>query len=531
MGLTCCGRWTGELWLNEGFADYVGHRVPTEVTRYTKAVTTWSAGRKGQAVLADQRPSTHPVSAEEVATAQDGLMNLDRISYYKGSSILRQLATRIGEEAYRNGLRTYFQRHAWGNTSYRDLLDAFAEASGQDLTEWAKLWLLTANLNTLSLDLKIEDGRIASAAIVQTAPESHPVLRPHTLDIGLYGARTEVVRVDVEGPRTELPQLTGKPAPHFVLLNEDDLAYVKLRFDPMSWQALPKMLPRLSDVNRAMVWGQLLLGVFDGVVPGADYLAIAAEVLPAEPVSQIIAEVLSKARVEVADRYLNPAERDTALVNLAAACRQLLAVPGNTQDRQLTVFRSLIELTADVAELRGWLTGAGLPAEVTLDAELKWRILYRLSVLGDVTVAEVDAAYEADKSAQGEQYQAKCRAAMPTPEAKAWAWQAIMSDTSLSNHKIFALGEGFWQPEQNQLTESYVERFFAEAPALAKLRGDQTLEMLLRFLYPGYAVRQRTLDLSDELLRREDISIPLRRKVIDLGDDLRRAVRVRVGTA
>jgi aminopeptidase N len=520
-------RWWGDLWLNEGFADYMGHRVPTQVTRYANALTTWSAGRKGQGLLADQRPSTHAVSATEVTTAQEGLLNLDRISYYKGSSILRQLATRIGEEAFQAGLRHYFQQYEYGNTSYAEFLGALGGAVGQDLTEWATMWLREANLNTLSLEVEVADGRIISAAILQTAPDSHPILREHTLDIGLYGGQDAVVRVDVKGARTELPALTGRPAPKFILLNQGDLAYAKVRFDAASWRALPEVLPALSDVDRAMIWGQLLLGVFDGVVSGADYLDLAAKALPAEPISQIIAEVLSKARVEVADRYLQPEQRDAALVALAQACRQLLSNPGNSQDRQLTVFRSLIEFTTDLAELRAWLGGAQLPARVALDAELSWRILYRLTVLGDASEDEIAQAYEADRTTQGETYQAKCRAALPTREAKQAAWDAIMGDTTLSNHHIFALGEGFWQPEQSELTQPYVERFFAETPAAGALRGDQVLEMLIRFLYPRYAVSVRTLQLAEQLLGREDVPLPLRRKVIDLTDDLRRAVRVR----
>jgi aminopeptidase N len=519
-------RWWDDLWLGQAFADYMAHRVTSEVTSFPGPLTTFAVRRKAQAYVADQRPSTHPVrlTGPDVQTV---LLELDRISYFKGSSALRQLATRIGTEALRSGLRTYFTRHAYGTATTADFLAALSVAAGTDLTEWARVWFAECDVNTLTPEITVAAGVITAAAVRQTAPAGHPVLRPHTLDVGLYGAQPATVRVAVAGARTELPQLVGRRAPDLVLLNDGDLTYAKIRFDPRSQAALPDLLARLSPLNRAMVWCALLLAVQDGAYPAADHLDLVTGMLATEPEPSIVAEVLEQARNDVADRFLDPARRPDAMAGIADAIRVRLAASGPTEQTWLPLCRGLVDFGADVTELRGWLDGSRAPAGLVLDADLSWRIRYRLAVLGGLTEAEIAAAGQADASAHGEQFAAKCRAARPDPAAKSAAWQAIVGDPELSSYGLWALAEGFWQPEQAELTAGYVPRFFEEMPEVARLRGDLVLDVLVRLLYPGHAASQDTLRLADKLLARADIGLPLRRRVADFTDDLRRVVAVR----
>ncbi|MGH3816010.1 MAG: aminopeptidase N [Pseudonocardiaceae bacterium] len=519
--------WWDDLWLGQAFADYMAHRVTSEATRFPGPPTTFAARRKGQAYVADQRPSTHPVSIEG-SDVQSVLLDLDRISYFKGHSAIRQLAHRVGTTALRSGLRTYFARHAYSTVTDADFLAALSEATGTDMTGWAGSWFKESNVNTLHPEITIRDGRISAAAIRQTAPDSHPILRPHTLNVGLYGVDDTTVRIDIDGERTELPALVGRAAPELVLLNDGDLTYAKIRFDPQSLAALPDVLPRLSPLNRAMVWCQLLLAVQDGAFPPARHLELVTRMLATESELSIITEVLEQARHDVADRFLAPTQRPGWLALIAGSLRQRLARTEAGDERQITLYRNLIDFTADVTELRSWLDrSSGLAPGLVVDADISWRIRYRLAVLGAVSESEIAAAYTDDPSAQGMQFATKCRAARPDPAAKRAAWDTIMTDDTLSNYEFWSLAEGFWQPEQLELTAPYVERFFTGMPGAAKLRGDLVLDMLVRFLYPRYAVTTQTLRFADQMLGRVDIPLPLRRRVADFTDDLRRVINAR----
>jgi aminopeptidase N len=518
--------WWDDLWLGQAFADYMAHRVTSEATRFTGPLTTFAVRRKAQAYTADQRPSTHPVflTAPDVQTV---LLELDRISYFRGSSVLRQLAYRIGDDALRTGLRGYFDRHAFGTATFADFLTAISAAAGTDLTGWAQMWLKEPNVNTLTPELTVDGDRITAAAIRQNAPRSHPTLRAHTLNVGTYDGTTNTVRVNLEGERTELPQLVGLPASTFILLNDGDLTYAKIRFDPGSAAALPRVLPTLSALNRAMVWCSLLMAVQDAALPAEDHLRLVSQMAATEPELSILHEVLEQARNDVADRFLSPSLRPRGLARVADALRTRLAVVPPGDERQLTLFRGLIEFGADVAELRSWLAGSRLPAGLWIDADLAWRIRYRLAVLGDLSEAEIEAARAAEETAHAEQAAAKCRAARPDPAAKQAAWTAVLTDPNLSSYHRWALAEGFWQPEQLDLTASYVERFFTEIPQAAAGRGDLVLDLLVRFLFPRHAATARTLELAEHLLAGKDIPAPLGRRVEDFTDDLRRVVAAR----
>ncbi len=517
--------WWDDLWLGQCFADYTAHRITAEATRFPGPPVTFAARRKGQAYTFDQRPSTHPVRLEgrDVQTVQ---LELDRISYFKGHSVIDQLAATVGDDALKEGLRIYFARHAFGAATFADFIAAMTEATGADMTQWAEIWFNTPNFNTLTPEITVTDGKITAAAISQEAPASHPTLRPHTLDIGLYPGG-EKVRARIDGTRTEVPGLIGKPAPGLLLLNDGDLTYSKIRFDQGSQQALPGLLGTLSPLNRGMVWCQLLLGVKDGAFPAAEHLRMVSQMIAVEDELSIIAEVLEQARNDVADRFLDRARRPELMALVADALRTRLATTPAGDEKQITLFRGLIDFTADQAELGGWLEGAGLPDGVQLDADLGWRVRYRLAVLGGLDANDIKAAREAQPGGQTPQWADKCEAARPDPDAKQAAWQAMMTEQGLSSYGVWARAEGFWQPEQDELTEPYVERFFREIPDAARLRGDRVLETMLIFLYPRFAATRHTLDLAAELLARDDLSVPLRTRTIDFTDDLRRVVEAR----
>ncbi len=519
-------RWWDEFWLSQAFADYMAHRVTATVTRFLGPPVTFSVRRKAQAYVADQRPSTHPVSVEG-DDVQSVLLEMDRITYFKGHSVLRQLVARIGEDGLRAGLRLYFARHAHGSATYADFLAALAEAAGADLSGWGREWFGRAGVNALEPEIDVVGGIIRWVAVRQTAPDEHPVLRSHTLDIGRYGPGERVDRYIVSGPLTELSDLPGEPAPELLLLNDGDLTYAKIRFDAASQAALPRWLPRLSPENRAMTWCALLLAVQDGRFPATAYLDMVGDLIRGEPELSILTEVLEQARNDVLDRCLDPALRPAALAATAAALDERLAGVGDGDERAIPLLRHRIDTETEPTRLHAWLDGDKLPGAVERDDDLRWRMRYRLAQLGALSERQIADARRAAPGLDSDQWAAKCRAARPDPAGKAAVWRAIMSDEDISHYQLWALAEGFWQPEQAQLTDPYIARFFAEIPATAGRRGDLVTEILLRFLYPRYAGRPETVAMARVLLDSGELTPSLHRSIADHTEDLTRALRAR----
>src|SRR5699024_10112401 len=225
--------------------------VSAEATRWREAWTTFAVSEKAWAYRQDQLPSTHPVVADMV-DLEAVETNFDGITYAKGAAVLRQLVAYVGIDEFFAGLRSYFARHAWSNTELTDLLVELEATSGRDLGRWSQQWLRTAGVNLLRPVIERDgDGTVTRFAIAQSAPEEHPTLRPHRLQVGGFtlrdGAlvRTQQVELDVDGELTEVPQLTGTRADLW-LVNDGDLAYAKVRLDDAS---LAVAMEHLRDLD------------------------------------------------------------------------------------------------------------------------------------------------------------------------------------------------------------------------------------------------------------------------------------------
>jgi aminopeptidase N len=325
-----------------------------------------------------------------------------------------------------------------------------------------------------------------------------------------------------------LPELTGAAAAGLLLLNDGDLAYAKIRLDEASLGNVPKMLPLLGDsLARAVIWGAIIDAVTDGERPVAELVTLVLAALPMETEVVIIEDVLAMTR-RLVDRYATADTRPAALELLAQACDRLLTVaePGGSQ--QLAAARALITSTTDTARIRGWLAAEGVPAGLAVDAELRWFILYRLVKLGAATEAEIEAEYSQDRTASGERFAMRCRAALPTAEAKAAAWHKIIADAHGTSARMAeAAALGFWQPEQAALTEPYVARYFAEMPEMFQVRGGTGAEIISMVLFPSLAVAESTRALAAGLLAQPDLNATLRRTVTDNDDDMRKALLAR----
>ncbi|MEV6346624.1 aminopeptidase N [Actinoplanes sp. NPDC051851] len=527
--------WWDDLWLNESFAEYLGTRVAGEATQYRNTWTTFAMHRKSWGLRADQRPSTHPVAPTAVVDTDAALLNFDGISYAKGAAVLKQLVAWLGDDAFRAGLNEHFAAHAYGNATLADLLGALAKASGRDLTAWAEVWLRRAQVNTLRLDV-VRDGDVyAEVAVVQTAPDGYATLRPHRIGIGLYDhtaggtvVRRELLEVEVEAAgRTVLPELAGVRAADLLLLNDGDLAYAKIRLDDDSAATVPMLLPLLDDsLARAVIWASTLDAVVDGERPVAELVTLVLAALPVETEVVIIEDVLRITRGLV-DRYATPETRPAALDLVAQATDRLLAASPAGGSRQLAAARGLIGSSVDTTRLRGWLDGAGVPAGLAIDTDLRWLILYRLVILGAADAAAIDAELAVDRSAGGQQWAARCHAALPEPAAKEAAWTAIVGDATLSNRLTQVTALGFWHPEQLALLMPYVERYFAQMPEMLRIRNGMSAEKVAVAAYPEVAVSATARRHAAELLARPDLHPLLRRVVQDADDDMRRALQAR----
>jgi aminopeptidase N len=543
-------RWWDDLWLNESFATWASLVAEAEATRWTGAWTTFAQAWKTAAYRQDQLPSTHPVAAD-IPDIEAVEVNFDGITYAKGAAVLKQLVAHVGRENFLTGVGRYFAQHAWGNATLGDLLAALQEASGRDLASWSKKWLETAGVNTLRPEYLVnEDGSLSEFAVLQEAPASHPVLRPHRIAIGLYDrterggvggsaprgstergglSRRDRIEIDIDGERTEVPELIGQRRPDLILVNDDDLTYAKIRLDAHSLRTLINGIGEFTEsLPAALCWAAAWDMCRDAELPARDYVSLALSGVEAIEDITVLQTVLRQAASAVR-RFADPAWRGTGLDQIAGAVRDLLerAEPGS--DRQLAyaqAFAGVASSPNDLALLAGLRDGSVAVEGLAIDTELRWQLLYRLASRGAAGQGEVDAELARDATDAGARHAAACRAAFPDPAAKQEAWNQITGGT-LPNATFRATLDGFTDPDAEELLEPYVSRYFDVVAGIWRDWGTDMAQHFVEYAYPRWRVTPEAIAATGAYI--EQIAAPpaLHRLLIEGRDDVARALRCR----
>ncbi len=528
-------RWWGDLWLNESFAEFCGWLASAEATRFTDAWTTFAIGRKAWGYMQDQLSSTHPIAAD-VPTLSQAVANFDGISYAKGAAVLRQLVALVGRESFFAAIRAYFGAHAWANATLADLLGAVETASGVSLTDWSKAWLETAGPNTLRCDFETgPDGAFTSFAVLQEAPAQHPALRPHHLAVGLYsrvGSALERVHrqeIDIAGPRTEVPQLAGVAQPDLIVLNDGDLDYAIVRFDPRSVRTLTEAIGAVTDpLARAVCWNAAIDMVRQAELPLPDLVRMLAGAIGRESVSVLL--TLSSVTEQIMTLAGDPQWVAEGKRELAAAATRLLHAAEPGSDHQLA-YAQLLSWTATAPDqlsvLAALLGGGGEVPGLTVDAELRWAILSRLAATGLAGDAEIDAELRRDSTDAGRRHAAACRAAIPDPEHKAAAWELLTESDDLGIQGAAEVAHGLIQPEHASLLAPYAERYFEVLPVIWSTRSEHTRVRLSEALFPYPASSPELLARIDAILARPDRDPGLVRVLTERRDIVTAALRSR----
>ncbi|KAA6221878.1 aminopeptidase N [Streptomyces albofaciens JCM 4342] len=530
-------RWWDDLWLKESFADFMGALSLVEATRFTNGWITFANGRKAWAYRADQLPSTHPVTAD-IRDLEDAKLNFDGITYAKGAAVLKQLVAYVGRDAFLEGARRYFKRHAYGNTRLADLLSVLEETSGRDLATWSRAWLETAGVNALTPQVTYDaEGRITELTIQQEAVSERPELRPHRVAVGLYrreGADGALVRyaraeLDVSGPSTVVTELTGAERPELVLVNDDDLTYCKVRFDERSLATLRGHLGEITEpLSRALCWSAVWGLTRDGLMPARDYLALVLSFAGRESDVGVLQTLHAQARYALT-HYTAAGHRDLAARELAqGALHELrLAEPGSGHQLSWArFFASVATTAADLQLLQGLLDGTARIDGLDVDQELRWTFLEPLAAHGAADEAAIDAELRRDDTASGRRHHVRCLAARPSPEVNARAWADVVESDALSNALVEATISGLVQANQRELLAPYAPKYFAAIERVWRERSIEIGMAVVRGLFPMLQGDQETLDAADAWLTEHSSAPPaLRRLVSEARDDLARALR------
>ena len=251
--------WWDNLWLNEGFASWMGTKCTAKFNPQWEVWLNKNVPRnptrrvgfaKELAMEGDARSTTHPIQVP-VATEAEANSIFDDISYQKGQSVIRMLESFLGEETFRDGIRKYIDAHKYSNSTTADLWAALAEASGKPVADVASGWTEQPGFPIVKVRRDV-DGKVAVSQEPFTINFKNP--RPREWQIPL------TYRVLGNEPQSKL--MTGEfdnienvPGDRALKINLDGAGYYRTLYDTPSWNVLLSSLGELGVQDRVNLLG------------------------------------------------------------------------------------------------------------------------------------------------------------------------------------------------------------------------------------------------------------------------------------
>jgi aminopeptidase N len=246
--------WWDNLWLNEGFASWMGTKCTAHfnpqwevwLRRNLPRDPTRRVGiTKEQAMEGDARSTTHPIQ-QPIATEAEADSAFDDITYKKGQSFLRMLEGFLGEDVFRDGIHRYMATHKFSNSTTADLWNALSESSGQPIAEIAAGWTEQPGFPVVKVK-RGEGGKVSLAQERFTINfrNAPPLEWKIPLTYSIIGQAP--VSLLMTGKSEHLQNI---PADRALKLNVKGAGNYRVEYDEPSWNLLLRALPQMGVEDR-----------------------------------------------------------------------------------------------------------------------------------------------------------------------------------------------------------------------------------------------------------------------------------------
>lgn len=271
--------WWDDLWLNEAFATWMAAKVVQDIfPQYRAELIQLESTHR--AMGTDARVSARQIR-QPIESGHDIPNAFDSITYRKGAAVLNMVESWIGEDAFRDGLRLYMRRHAWGNAVAADLLSALDEAAGRDVSSVFQSFLYQSGVPFIDASLSCE-GDVATVGIRQSrflpVGSTGDRAQSWTMPICLRFGRGEQVsrQCEVISEPEATIRLAGEGCPAWVMPNADGAGYLRFSLSTEGLASLREAgWERLSDAERVAVADSLRAGMQNASVSVGDFFGAA----------------------------------------------------------------------------------------------------------------------------------------------------------------------------------------------------------------------------------------------------------------
>src|SRR5437870_3666631 len=276
--------WWDNLWLNEGFASWMGSKC---TARFNPQWEVWLARglprdptrrsgiAKEAAMEGDARSTTHPIQ-QRVATEAEANSAFDDITYKKGQSFLRMLESFLGADVFRDGIRRYIAAHKYSNSTTADLWNALSQASNESVGEIAAGWTEQPGFPVVKVKREA-DGKVqlTQERFTVNFKNAPPLNWKIPLTYSVTGKMPASLLMT-----SKIESLRNIPADRALKLNINGAGNYRVEYDEPSWKSLVEALPKLGIEDRVNLLSDAWALVQAGRAPVSLYFGL-VEQLPA----------------------------------------------------------------------------------------------------------------------------------------------------------------------------------------------------------------------------------------------------------
>ncbi len=547
-------RWFDDLWLKEGFAQYMAYKALDELEPGQNPWKHFYEEIKPAAYGIDETQGTTPIF-QNIANLKDAKSAYGAIVYQKAPSVLKQLNYFLGEDNFRDGLRIYLKQHAYANARWLDLVGAFELASTQnkqprDVQGWAKAWILQRGMPEVRVSYQCDAGKIASLKLTQKDVLGTAVLWPMSHEVLLLARRGEGVDVQTLPVRWSsasyaVEKAVGTPCPVLVFANENDFGYGRFLLDERSAARVTVFLDPTAEkgpdggifaavsdekfpLRRSMLWGALWDNVDVAQAAPHTYVDLVLKALLAET-DESLARIEGGHAVGALHTYMSDARRAKYAPQLEAvmADRMLHADALGVRIVNFRNFSSVAQTPAALAQVKALLAGSLTVPGMPLKPLDRWNLIGHLIAMNDPDAPTLFAAEKAkDKSGEGQKYAYAVEAGTPSATVKARYFDQYLHAADLQEDWITQSLRPFNSWNQTALTEPYLGRALDALPEIKQHRKIFFLGAWLGAFIDGQNSPEAQA-VVHAWIAQAQLDPDLRLKVLEVSDALDRTVMIR----
>ncbi len=540
-------RWFDDLWLKEGFAQYMAYKAMASLEPATEPWKHFYEDIKPLAYGIDETQGTTPIF-QVIPNLKDAKSAYGAIVYQKAPAVLKQLNFKLGEENFRDGLRLYLKQHAYANAQWADLIGAFEATGKQDVKSWADAWILRRGMPQVEAEFTCTGDRLGRLILRQHDVLGTDAVWPVSMEIfvGLPAKpasakpfdlpvyQTEPMRVDLTVAHLEISS-SHLACPTYIYSNYGDQAYGRFLLDARSEATVTQLLLGSDGVSfagngldKSQLWGALWDNVRVARSAPRSYAELALQTLPNEQ-DESLNRIQGSRIATSLHAYLGKQSRAAVLPasEEIVADRMLHAGTLGLRIVNFRTFTSIAETPAALARIKALLDGSLVVPGMPLKLQDRWNLVGHLVTMADPEAEELLGKERArDRSGEAQKYAYASGAGAPDPGVKSRYFDEYLTSKTVQEDWITQSLRPFNSWNQSALTVPFLERALDALPEIKRTRKIFFLGAWLGAFVDGQRSPEAQA-IVHQWLDRKDLDPDLRLKVLEASDALDRTVMIR----